>query len=64
MSRLPLTLALTLALAGAAPALAKNQRNPDCSKVPGHPDCVYPTNPKGNHMPTAEQTGAPKTPSK
>ena len=61
MSRLPLYLALTLGLAVVAdPALAKNLRSPDCSKVPGHPDCLYPHSPRDNRTPTAEQTGAPK----
>jgi len=40
-----LPLAAALCLAVSLPAAASNAHKPDCWKVPGHPDCLYPPYP-------------------
>jgi hypothetical protein len=40
-----LPFAVAVAVALATPAAANNSRKPDCWKLPGHPDCLYPPYP-------------------
>lgn len=50
-------------LAMGAPATANNTKKPDCWKVPGHPDCLYPPYPGySNSDLTAQGRKAPSVP--
>lgn len=58
-----LTLFVALCMAVGAPALASDAKKPDCWKVPGHPDCLYPPYPGySNSDLTANGRKAPSVP--